>query len=202
MSSIPSLLSCLPAHSRIESDLRAHGFGPEGLPQLVLVRGLPGSGKSTIARALSVASYAHFEADQYFMVAGQYRYQASEIRNAHEWCQTQARRALNEGRRVVVANTFTRLSELAPYLRMTPGSVVVHVFGAWDNLHGVPPEAVQRMAERWEPLPPAAGLRSDSYRARRETGGHGVTSRAASRASRAATLRSLGAESIRRGSAR
>lgn len=204
MSSNPCLLSCLPHHTRIECDLRAHGSRPIQLPQLVIVRGLPGSGKSTIARKLIAASYAHFEADQYFMVEGQYRYQPSEIRLAHEWCQTQTRRALHEGRRVVVANTFTRLSELTPYLRMTRDVIVVHAFGAWDNLHGVPPEVVKRMADRWERFSPAvaAGLLADPPLGRNRAGSHATALRAELTAIDAAPDTRREAHATRPGSAR
>ena len=47
---------------------------------MVLIRGLPGSGKSTCARE----DYAHIEADMYFMDAeGNYKYNPSK---AHAWC--------------------------------------------------------------------------------------------------------------------
>jgi predicted kinase len=124
-----------------------------GRDQLILIRGLPGSGKSTRARALAIVGFDHFEADMFFEREGKYLYDASRIREAHSWCQSMTRRALASGKRVVVSNTFTRLKEMEPYWSMAERVRVVEAKGAWGNVHGVPAERVRKMAERWEPLP-------------------------------------------------
>lgn len=49
----------------------------------------------------------------YFEVNGQYHYDASRIRDAHNWCQNMTRQALAAGKRVVVSNTFTQLREMS-----------------------------------------------------------------------------------------
>lgn len=121
--------------------------------ELVLIRGLPGSGKTTMARVLALVGYDHFEADMYFMVDGVYRYDASRIRDAHACCQRKTREALASGRRVVVSNTFTRLQEMEPYRAMTSNIRVIEATGRWQNVHGVPAERLRQMAERWETLP-------------------------------------------------
>lgn len=121
--------------------------------ELILIRGLPGSGKSTMARSLASEGFLHFEADMFFEVDGQYRYDASRIREAHSWCQNMARQALAAGKRVVVSNTFTQLRELAPYFSMAQNARVIEANGKWQNVHGVPTEILDRMALRWEPLP-------------------------------------------------
>lgn len=120
--------------------------------ELVLIRGLPGSGKSTMARDLVSKGFHHFEADMYFEVDGEYQYDASRIRDAHNWCQKMARQSLAAGNRVVVSNTFTQLREMEPYRAMTGNLRVVEAKGTWHNLHGVPPAMMERMAERWEAL--------------------------------------------------
>jgi ABC-type phosphate/phosphonate transport system ATPase subunit len=84
---------------------------PQG--ELVLIRGLPGSGKSTMAKDLATQGYLHFEADMFFEVDGHYRYDASRIRDAHSWCQQMTRQALAKGLKVVVSNTFTQLREMS-----------------------------------------------------------------------------------------
>ncbi len=122
-------------------------------PKLILIRGLPGSGKSTKAKVFGLIGYEHYEADMFFIRDGRYVYDASRIRDAHAWCQRMTREALAQGRRVVVSNTFTRLSELAPYLNMSDGIRVVEARGNWNNVHDVPPQTISRMAERWEVLP-------------------------------------------------
>jgi len=128
-------------------------------PQLVLVRGLPGSGKSTLARQLAAHGWTHLEADQFFETSAGYVFDGRRVRDAHAWCQAQTRRALAAGSLVVVTNTFTRVAELAPYLAMGAVGLVLHATGGWESVRGVPQTTLQRMAERWEPLPADASTR-------------------------------------------
>jgi len=50
-----------------------------------LIRGLPGSGKTTMAK--KIEGFEHFEADQYFEKDGSYEFDPSELNSAHEECQ-------------------------------------------------------------------------------------------------------------------
>ena len=125
--------------------------------ELVLIRGLPGSGKSTMAKEFARNGYAHFEADMYFVRDGKYQYDSSQIRDAHAWCQRMTRLALARGKSVVVSNTFTQLREMAPYRSMSRQVRVIEATGRWQNTHGVPAEMLERMAQRWEPLSAPGG---------------------------------------------
>lgn len=124
-----------------------------GVAQLVLIRGLPGSGKTTMASVLTLIGYRHFEADMFFEVDGRYQYDAVRIQEAHAWCQKMTRQSLERGENVVVSNTFTNFREMQPYVAMGARNVrVIEARGKWESVHGVPPYMLKRMAARWEPL--------------------------------------------------
>ena len=136
--------------SQLERVVRRLSCGAE----LVLIRGLPGSGKSTMARVLAMIGFKHFEADQWFEREGRYMFDASKLQDAHAWCLDQTKNALCHGTRVVVSNTFTRAWEIAPYelaARLAAAEFrVIEARGAWASCHGVPADAIERMRARWE----------------------------------------------------
>ena len=123
------------------------------MPKLTLIRGLPGSGKSTMARKIAVETgVLHVEADMW--VDYSRRYEPDAVKRAHAICQSQARRSLVFGGSVVVSNTFTQLWELQPYLDMARhyGAQVeiITTTGDYGSIHNVPEEAIAAMKARWE----------------------------------------------------
>ena len=122
--------------------------------ELLLIRGLPGSGKTTMAKQYAQIGYVHCEADQYFERDGVYKFDPAKLRAAHDDCLRRAIAAMDAGRSVVVSNTFTRRWEMGPYLNAAKKRGIkvriVEATGSWPNVHGVPADAIERMRARWE----------------------------------------------------
>jgi predicted kinase len=125
------------------------------MAKLTLIRGLPGSGKSTYAKTLDCI---HYEADQFFETeAGEYVYDIKLIAAAHDWCYSKTVRALRRGHDVTVSNTFTKLWELNRYLAI-PGLLpdveveIVEMRTQYGTIHNVPEDKLAQMAARWEDI--------------------------------------------------
>jgi len=120
---------------------------------LYLVRGLPGSGKSTMARMISDV---HFEADMYHMVGDKYVFVGENIKAAHEWCYQSTRIFLNRVAVVAVSNTFTTLKEMQRYLDFQKDGhriAVIRCTGEFGNIHNVPADVMEKMKARFEDYP-------------------------------------------------
>jgi predicted kinase len=115
---------------------------------IYLVRGIPGSGKSTFAKQLTSNV---FEADHYFYDNdGNYNFIASEIKEAHKECQQYVGYAMESNTpKIAVSNTFTQEWELQPYyeLAIKYGYYVTSII---VNEHGVPEDKIQLMKNRFE----------------------------------------------------
>lgn len=117
------------------------------MARLTIVRGLPGSGKTTFAKTLGCA---HFEADMYHIKDGLYEWKASNLRYAHQWCQDMVWDCSNHKIDCVVSNTFTTLKEMRPYLDMKFDTIkVYHCTGDYGNIHDVPDDIIEKMRNRW-----------------------------------------------------
>jgi adenylate kinase family enzyme len=130
---------------------------------LHIVRGLPGSGKSTFAKKLSAQlGCRHFEADMFFTdEQGNYNFDREKLGDAHEWCRDSVVEQIKQGKDVVVSNTFTTSREIMAYLRdqqpfldvvwfdPTNQVIVYEMTGEYGSVHDVPVEALQRMKNRW-----------------------------------------------------
>lgn len=117
------------------------------MSQLTIIRGLPGSGKTTFAKSLSATLV---EADMFFEKDGSYNFDAKKLGEAHAWCFERTKQLLSEGHNVVVANTFTTMKEMRPYLFMGYNYNVYKCVGKFDSVHNVPEATMHKMADRWE----------------------------------------------------
>lgn len=127
---------------------------------LILIRGLPGSGKTTLAHKIINDSsiynlnFVHIEADMYFVNDGVYTFDREKIHQAHAWCRETARILLENGQNVIVSNTFTTLKEIKPYLDLVKDKEdlrIIHCDGKnYGSIHNVPDETIQKMKDRFE----------------------------------------------------
>lgn len=131
-------------------------------PDLILVRGHPGSGKTTHALALKAfrPALVHIENDQAFTDEnGHYTFDLARHQEAKDSCLQRTAQALSRGLPVVVSNTFTTRAELAPYIAMATQMGkrvgVVEMFGQFPNHHDVPEAVVTAKKEAFESYPGA-----------------------------------------------
>jgi predicted kinase len=125
---------------------------------LVLLRGLPGAGKSTLAKLIISKDYCHKEADMYFVDReGNYKFVPSQIKDAHKWCKDEVANLMKyEHSPIVVSNTFTQEWEMENYYELakqygyTVFSLIVENRHGGINEHGVPADKLEQMKNRFE----------------------------------------------------
>jgi predicted kinase len=130
---------------------------------LTLVRGLPGSGKSTFANWIW-NEYAICEADKFFTdKEGNYNFDATKLSEAHKWCKEQVEIRMKDNQanpqfypEIVVSNTFTQEWEMQPYIDLanqygyTIFTIIVENRHGNSSVHGVPEETINKMKNRFE----------------------------------------------------
>ena len=137
-----------------------------------ILRGLPGTGKSLLSQQLQVGwgCAKSFSTDDYFMVRGEYQFDPSKLGEYHQKNLNAADDYMKRFKDGVVSNsaiciidnTNTQHWEYEKYIQSAEnnGFMVQIITIDWNakdiplyakrNSHGVPEEAIYRMAARWE----------------------------------------------------
>ena len=130
--------------------------------ELILLRGLPGSGKTTLAKIIlqlrSTDEPEILSADDFFEdKEGDYNFDPTKLKEAHNYCQFRCSERMRQQKaRIVVANTFTQEWEMDEYFKMAERynyrvhTVVVENRHGNENIHGVPEDKLQQMKNRFE----------------------------------------------------
>lgn len=123
--------------------------------KLIIVRGIPGSGKSTFAKRLSKKiGGCHYEADDFFQHGTEYRFDPSLLKEAHNTCLDNVTNALEEGKTCIVANTFVKRWEAKKYIdvaaRLNLAVKIFRMTGDYGSVHSVPSHVVDRMRDNFE----------------------------------------------------
>jgi len=130
---------------------------------LILLRGLPGAGKSTFANFIWQSGVI-FEADQYFYDnEGNYNFDATKLGAAHKDCQSRVEQAMKDHEEnpqyypeIVVSNTSTTEKELQPYIDLANKydykvvSLIVENRHGNKSVHNVPDEKLEQMKNRFQ----------------------------------------------------
>ncbi len=128
------------------------------MKSLILLRGLPGSGKSTFAAVLSEENkYPVFSIDSYFTdESGNYNFIHTDNHLAYKACENQTEEQLAGGtKKVIVDNTFTLEWEMEPYFKMANNYdyrvfvLTVENRHSGKNIHEISEEQIEKMRQKF-----------------------------------------------------
>ena len=147
----------------------------EDVRELMLVRGLPGSGKTRLASiiaSLSIPkcpiSVSTFATDDFFMANGEYKFNQGKLSDYHirnqNAVEKQMQDAIESGAHfnlpvndlIIVHNTFTQDWEMEAYYELadtygyTVTSIIVENHHNGKSIHNVPYDSIVHMKDRFE----------------------------------------------------
>jgi len=151
----PSLFSC-PALADVK----------DGHHVMVILRGLPGSGKSSLAAKMIKTAHhgVSLSTDEFFIKRGVFTFKPELLGDAHAWNQRRAKDAVKDKMMlVIIDNTNTMAWEMRPYVELgLNNNYKVHIMEpdtAWKfkpkvlalkNSHNVPKQKIEIMLDRYE----------------------------------------------------
>ncbi len=126
------------------------------MSELIILRGLPGSGKSTRAKK-DFPKHLHYEPDHVFCdTNGVYRFDMQLWKEACDWVYKMVDFALARGEKVVVSDVFCTAAELEPYYQLAEAHGiaprVITCRGTFGSIHHVPVTVYQRMKRDFEQI--------------------------------------------------
>lgn len=121
---------------------------------LYIMRGIPGSGKSTVASKI-VGEKNVFAADDYFYRGSEYCFDYTKLGEAHKQCQNNVENAMkNKVSEIAVANTNIKKCEMQIYKKLAKkykySVVELIVKSDFSNVHNVPSEVLDKMKSNFE----------------------------------------------------
>ena len=136
---------------------------------MAIVRGLPGSGKSTIADYICENfECSKVEVDEFMSATGEYIWPTKkQLRDVHEKCRTKMLNLMRADRMAVVSNTSTNLEAVLPYFKIAnivnkdSKVLIIEPSTEWaqnkfelkrKSLHGVKMGLIKKMAREYFPL--------------------------------------------------
>ena len=127
---------------------------------LILLRGLPGSGKSSLAKILSEdGAFPMFSVDDYFTnpQTGDYQFDYKTNHMAYKQCEENCKKAMESGsQKIFIHNTFTIDWEMEPYFKLAKEFsyklfvLTLENYHGNGNTHGVSEEQLLKMAEKYK----------------------------------------------------
>ncbi|MCL4816636.1 MAG: AAA family ATPase [Flavobacteriales bacterium] len=127
---------------------------------LIILRGLPGAGKTTLAHVLSEnGKYPIFSVDDFFTDAqtGKYTFVFSENHIAYHQCLKHCEKAMKENvSKIILHNVFSMQWEIEPYFKLaeqynyTLHIATVEKHHTHSNTHSITDEQIKKMAKNFK----------------------------------------------------
>ena len=137
--------------------------------KLVIIRGLPGSGKSTIAQKIRddyPGYFLHYENDQgLYNGSGHYIWEQGRYKVAVKKCFDNTVIALSCNVNVIVANCFLTNKSIERYAKLVPidNLFIIEATNNFESIHGVSEKLKNDMRNRFEKLSPQLQSRKIEY---------------------------------------
>ncbi len=145
--------------ARVQKTIKAVQLNPM-MNSLILLRGLPGSGKSALAVVLSEnGKYPMHSIDDYFTDSETGTYSFEHLKNhlAYKQCEDSTRESMGRGcEKIFVHNTFTLDWEVEPYFKLAEEYgyqifiVTVENHHGNENIHCVSRDQLEKMAAKYK----------------------------------------------------
>lgn len=140
-------------------------------PELIIVRGLPGSGKSVLAKRFTELDkkFVSISTDDFFTVNGVYCWDYNLLSIAHKWNLWRCKQLMKQRASIIVDNTNTTWKEIKPYVELAVSNEFKNDYfytifinepaTTWQynveecfkiGTHKVPKETIQKMRDRWQ----------------------------------------------------
>jgi nucleoside-triphosphatase THEP1 len=123
---------------------------------LVIVRGLPGSGKTKLVEQLAKELYIpiHYKPDIFYKEHNITVITPEKVKEANAWCIAETYNTLKSGLGCIVSNVFATKKDIGPYVNMcryfNKEHTIMVVAKNHNDTGGIPLDIYRQMENSWE----------------------------------------------------